>query len=141
MAYEATYVSEHHLVLIRVWGTVSLEENREIGQCMGALLDEADAKTDVLFDLRQLERYPTSIGELRQMSAVVRSPKLGWVVLLTDNILLKFVATILVQVQTGSKRFCVQDTLASALHFLESTQPASPVRKTWLADLGTRLSV
>jgi hypothetical protein len=139
MAFEETYFPEEHLILIRVWGTVSLEENREIGQRMSALLDEADAKTDVLFDLRRLERFPTAIGELRQISAVVRSPRLGWIVLLTDNILLKFVATILVQLQTRSKRFCVQDTLPNALHFLEGTQPDTPERKAWLSTLGRSL--
>jgi hypothetical protein len=141
MAYEARYYAEQHLILIRVWGTVSLEENRDIGLRMSALLDQADAKSDVLFDLRRLERFPTSLNQLRQVSAVIRSPKLGWIVLLTSNILLKFVATVLIQVQTQSVNLRVFETPDAAAPFLQRTQPDTAERKAWLADLGRRLNV
>ena len=140
MAYEASYVEEQHLILIRVWGTVSLDENREIGQRLNAMLDQAYAKSDVLFDLRRLERFPTSLSQLRQASAVVRSPKLGWIVLLTGNILLKFVATVLIQVQTQSVNLRVFETPDAAAPFLQRTQADTAERKAWLADLGKRLS-
>jgi hypothetical protein len=133
MAYEASYFAEQHLILIRVWGTVSLDENREIGQRLNAMLDQADAKADVLFDLRRLERFPTSLNQLRQASAVVRSPRLGWIILLTSNILLKFVATVLIQVQTQSVNLRVFETPDAATPFLQRTHPIPPSAKHgWL---------
>lgn len=136
MAFHFEYFPDYSLILIRVEGDVSIEENREIGLQIVATLEQVATSADILFDLRAIGRFPTSLGELRRTSAIVRSPKLGWMVLLTgDKPLLKLVATALIQLQTRSVRMRVFDRLENAIHFLKELQPTARSRANWLDDL------
>ena len=136
MAFEIQYFPEQRLFLICVSGVVSLKENLEIGLQLQAALEQAETRVDILFDLRALERFPTSLSQLRTSSAVIRSPKLGWVLLLTGNRpLLKLVATALIQLQTRTGRIRVFDTLESTFNFLQETPPISRERSSWLSEL------
>lgn len=136
MAFEFQYFPEQEFILITVNGDVSLDENREIGLQIAATLEKAEMNADVLFDLRGMGRFPTSISQLRQTSAVITSPKMGWFVLLTgDRPLLKFVATVLIQLQASTARMRVFDTLEGAINFLKDTQPAARQRANWFDDL------
>lgn len=138
MPYTLQYFPEQRLILIRVTGAVSLAENREIGLRISDTLEavEPGVTSDLFFDLRTIGRFPTSISELRKTSAIIRSAKLGWIILLTgNNPLLKFVATVLIQLQTSSARMRVFDTLGDATNFLQATQPTSRDRIDWLDAL------
>lgn len=136
MAFEFQCFPEQGLILVRINGDVTLEENHAIGLQIVAALDNLDTSADVLFDLRAMGRFPTSISQLRQNSAVITSPKIGWFVLLTgDRPILKFVATVLIQLQTRAARMRVFDTLEKAVQFLKDTQPSSRERSNWFDDL------
>jgi hypothetical protein len=136
MAFEFQHFAEHHLILISVSGVVSLQENLEIGLQLQAALEQVETTVDILFDLRSLERFPTSISQLRASSAFIRSAKLGWVLLLTGNKpLLKLVATALIQLQTRTGRIRVFDMSNSLFNFLQETPPFSKDRLVWLSEL------
>jgi hypothetical protein len=136
MAFRFDYFPDCALILIRVQGDVSIEENREIGLQIVATLEQVETSADILFDLREIGRFPTSLGELRKTSAIIRSPRLGWMVLLTgDRPILRFIATALIQLQTRSARMRVFDTLESAIRFLKALQPSDRVRANGLDDL------
>ena len=136
MPFEFRNFPEQRLMLICVSGVVSLEENLEIGLQLQAALEQVETTVDILFDLRTLERFPTSLSQLRTSSAVIRSRKLGWIILLTgDKPLLKLVATALIQLQTRTGRIRVFDTLESTFNFLQETPPISRERSFWLSEL------
>jgi hypothetical protein len=141
MAFDFQHFSEHHFIVIRVSGSVSLEENYAIGLQLQAILEHVEASVDVLFDLRTLEQFPTSIRQLRSSSALIHNPKLGWIILLTGNKpLLKLVATALIQLQTRTGRIRVFDTLENTFDFLQETPPISRERRFWLTELSKTLA-
>ncbi len=136
MAFEIRYFSEQMLIFFRVNGDVSLEEYREISPRYGMVLKQVETYTDVLVDLRAIHRFPTSISQLRKLSMDLGSPKVGWVILVTgDKPMLKFVATVLLQIQTRNGRMRVFDTLEDAIRFLKDMQPNARVRANLLDDL------
>ncbi len=136
MAFEIQYFPEQMLIFMRVHGDVSLEEYARISPDYWTVLERAETLTDVLVDLRSMRRFPTSIKQLRQASSDVSSPKVGWVILITgDKPILKFIATIMLQVQTRNGRMRVFDTLEGAIRFLKDMQPNARVRANLLDDL------
>lgn len=136
MAFEIQYFPEQRLILIRVGGDVSLEEYRDISPRYWTVLQQVDTGVDVLVDLRSMGRFPTSISELRQASINLGSRKVDWVILITgDRPLLKFVATILLQLQTRNGRMRVFDALEGAIRFLKDIHPNARVRANLLDDL------
>lgn len=142
MAFEFDFRSEQQLILIRVHGSVSLSENVEIGNRIRTTLEYSDACTDVFFDLREIGRFPLSLSQLRQSSAIIRTPKLGWFILLMENNpVLRFVATVLLRAQTTTEHIRVFNSLEDALTFLHGTQENTQARRDWIGALRDRLDI
>lgn len=124
MTYKLQYFPEQAFILIRVDGDVTLEAYREIIPDFLAMLARVDTSADILFDVRAIGHFPTSISELRKTSAAVVNPKIGWIVLLTgDKPVLKFVAIVLTQLLHSTARMRVFDSLESAITFLKDVRP------------------
>lgn len=135
MAFEVEYYPEQALIFMVVAGDISLEEYARISPSYWAVLESVQGNVDVLVDLRAMRHFPTSISQLRKLSIDVGSPKVGWIILITgDRPMLKFVATILTQVQTRRSRMRVFDSLENAVHFLKDIQPNAVERGNLLDD-------
>ncbi len=142
MAFDYLPHPEHQLLLIRVYGSVSLAENLEIGKRLQATLEQSETCMDVFFDLRSIGRFPLSINQLRQSSAMIKTPKLDHIILLMENnAVLSFVATMLLRLQTTTDRIRTFNSLEDALTFLHSIQDNSPARQQWISDLRSELDL
>lgn len=142
MAFKFIPCPEQHLILIRVHGTVTLSENVEIGNRIRTTLEHSGNCTDVFFDLREIGRFPLSLSQLRESSAIIRTPKLGWFILLMENNpVLRFVATVLLRAQTTTEHIRVFHSLEDALTFLHSTQENTQARRDWIGELRDTLDI
>lgn len=142
MAFEYNTYPERQFVLVCVSGNVTLEENIEIGHRILNTLEQSEECTDVFFDLREIGRFPLSLKQLRQSSAIIRTPKLGWFILLMDNNpVLRFVATVLLRAQTTTEHIRVFNSLEDALTFMHGTQENTQARRDWIGELRDTLDI
>jgi hypothetical protein len=126
MPVELQYLPDYQLVFERFSGVVTFEEIRDINQQFLDLVEQLDKKVTTLVDLQQVEKYPTSINQLRDVLRVSRNPHIGWVVIVTSNSpLLKLGASVLTQVSVRGVRFRLFEDSLEALRFIESLQAPS----------------
>ena len=136
MSVELEYFPQHDLLLIRVNGDITIEEYARLGPQTIAILRQATATTNVMIDLRALRHFPTSLKELRKYAVIAHDPTLGWIVVLTgERQTLKFIVTVLLQLQVRGAKMRVFDTLEETINFFKGLQPNAREYLNWLDDL------
>lgn len=83
-----------------------------------------DAPIHIIVDMRFLLRYPTNISDLIRATPIFRSPALGWVVLVSNDWLIRFLSSTVVQLSKA--HFRAFANVQSALDFLHQTDPSIP---------------
>ena len=89
------------------------------------LLQSTDSKTiHAIVDARDTQFYTTNIQRIFAVTSVFKEEKLGWVIALTDDKLLRIVGSTVVQLHGGKIKFC--DTEHEAYRFLQQVDPTLP---------------
>lgn len=119
MPYQIAWHLEKRILMVKMFGLLTDEESSEIGTINSQHLAEGIAPVHIIVDTTELEKFPTNLRQNSQFMAYLRTPSLGWVIVigLTHNVLAKFAVSVISQVIKF--RLSQRDSMSDALTFLE----------------------
>ena len=105
--------------MVKLFGLLTDEESSEVGTINSQHLAEGIAPIHIIVDTTELEKFPTNLRQNSQFMAYLRTPSLGWVIVigLTHNVLAKFAVSVISQVIKF--RLSQRESMSDALSFLE----------------------
>jgi hypothetical protein len=119
MPYNISWYIPDRVIHEEFYGTVNLEEVEQIQHIFAAYLDLGKAPVHVLVDMTRLEEYPKSVSQLKSAMVMMNNQNLGWVVIINQNPVLKFLTSVMTQLTVSNVRFRLFDTLEDGLEFLK----------------------
>jgi len=119
MTYQISWHLEKRILMVKMFGILTDEESTEISAINSRHLQEGTAPVHIIVDTTGLEKFPTNLRQNSQFMAYLRSPSLGWVIVigLANNVLAKFAVSVISQVIHF--QLSQRDSIADALRFLE----------------------
>ncbi|MDX2161852.1 MAG: hypothetical protein SF162_11050 [bacterium] len=91
------WLKQDRVIYQRFVGRVTLEGMRQVQPLFAAMLDHGTAPVHAVIDLREVTDYPRNLRRLSEVMMMRNSPHLGFVLVMTSNVLLRFVTTVLTQ--------------------------------------------
>lgn len=124
-------------------GVVTLEEMTHAQQFNTSLLDATthELGVHIIFDTRATTKTPTNISEVRKLNqSLVSHPKLGWVIVLEGNTVLRFISSMMAQLShIHMKPVATWEDALVFLDYIDSTMsplPSEPPTGEPLARFG-----
>ncbi len=105
------------VVYIRWDATVTLDTIEQVSAAVRTLMDEATAPCHILNDARDVASYPVNVMEIRGVMTFIDHPKLEWLISITSNPVVTFLADIVPQMITKTRSKATMD-VDIALDFL-----------------------
>jgi len=120
MPYSIEWYVPKRLILEKAFGDVTMEEllrfNAEVTKLIA---DEGVTPVHVIADLSKVGRYPSSLRDILGTMRQNNPEKMGWMVVVTENPMMRFVASIIFQI--ARLRLRMFPTMQQALAFLAET--------------------
>src|SRR4051794_38985593 len=117
MPYRFEWYVEGRVILEEAYGDVTIDElirfNAEVTQL---IVEKGIAPVHVIVDLTKVEKYPPSLREVLGTMRQKHPEKVGWMLIVTENPVLRFVASMVFQIARLKLR--TFSTLAQAKVFL-----------------------
>ena len=123
MGYDVRWLLNEHIILTTLWGEISVDETEQaLNQATQYLNTTAYIAHD-LIDLRTLTKYPPLL-QMMHMRSFLNHPHLGWVVVVSNDKLMKFFVTAITGL--AHSRFNVCTTIEECLLALTSADLSLP---------------
>lgn len=121
-----TWIVEDRVLLAHYTGDVTLED---LIQVQTRIEDFLQAKTSpyathIIIDMQAVTDYPHNVQDLLKSITLFRSEGLGWNLLITNDTVLRFLGSALVQISQG--RFHHTTTITETLQFLHDADETLP---------------
>lgn len=133
MAYEMRWHTEGKILFQRLYDNVTLEDLDQLTEETNEWLLDIPGTVHVLVDMRDITHYPRSISQMRTVFNARSKQKLGWLVMVTNNKVVLFLAAALTQTFVAHMRYRAFSDLESASTFLlnkvQSEQPTLRIRE------------
>src|SRR5579871_3388456 len=117
MPYSIEWYVPNRLILEKAFGNLTIEEllrfNAEVTQIIA---DEGVTPVHIIADLSKVERYPSSLREIMNTMRQSNPEKIGWMVVVTENPILRFLASTVFQM--ARLRLRIFPTMTQATAFL-----------------------
>lgn len=131
MAIDVRWYVEGRVIQCTMWDVVTTKEmTTSVAQGI-AMIRESEASGagivhDIL-DMRGVTGYPTNLGEIINATPIFKEPNLGWVLLLSSDRLVNFLATVATGVARARLRvFHTPDEATAFLREIDLTLPPLP---------------
>jgi hypothetical protein len=117
MPYRIQWYIEGRVILEEAFGDVTIEELVRFNAEVTTLIAEKGiAPVHVIVDLSKVEKYPPSLREVLSTMRQKAPEKVGWMLIVTENPIMRFVASMVFQIARLKLR--TFSTLAQAKVFL-----------------------
>jgi hypothetical protein len=125
MAYELQWCVEGRVIQAIYSENVTVEDVQQANeQAVQMFQQSGQPPIHLMFDLRPASRVPVNLVKLRQASTIfTQDQMLGWLVAITNNPALTFVASVVPQIMTR-KQYHVVPSADAALNFLRKQDPS-----------------
>jgi hypothetical protein len=124
MSYKLQWVSENRLSYVHVWGDYNLQELKDSSEEVQAWVANGTPLVHHIADFRDMETYPTNLAQILKSVPFMQEPNLGWVIILSDNRMVKFLSSMATGVSKA--RFRTFSNLEDALVFLAERDSTLP---------------
>lgn len=120
MPYQIEWLLEKRVLHVKMFGILADEDSAQIGVINSRHLEEGNAPVHILVDITGLEKFPTNLRQNSQYMDYLKSPALGWVIVvgLSNNVLAKFAVSVISQVIHF--HLAQRDNMHDALSYLAS---------------------
>jgi hypothetical protein len=120
MSVTVNWLVEHHVILTQIYGSTTIEELHTGSNRAIELIRSADSSPIIhdIIDMREVTTYPTKLSELVKVTDIFKEPRLGWVIGISNNKLVIFLASIVVGVKKARLRLF--EDPQEAIRFLET---------------------
>ena len=124
MPYQIEWLLEKRVLHVKLFGILADEDSAQIGVINSRHLQEGTAPVHILVDITGLDKFPISLRQNSQYMDYLKSPALGWVIVvgLSNNMLAKFAVSVISQVIKF--HLAQRDSLPDALAYLASHDPS-----------------
>ncbi len=117
MPYSLEWYVPKRLILEKAFGDLTVEELvRFNAEVTTMITNEGTAPVHVIADLTKVERYPSSLRDILNTMRQNNPEKVGWMVVVTENPIMRFVASMIFQM--ARLRLRIFPTMAQAVAFL-----------------------
>lgn len=117
MPIDIMRIASDKIILVCVYGSITLPDVDQASQQIQAFLDEAHETTHLLAQVENLTDFPSSVQEVASVLGERAHPHLGWIIACGLNSTLVFMLSILAQ-RTGTK-FRLFNQLEHGILFLK----------------------
>jgi hypothetical protein len=118
-----------------VFGAITLEEIYDLHQVTIETLTQVETPIDLLVDCRALKRFPMSLSRIKEVMVPIDNTNLRWTLFVSNgNPLLKFTASMVVQLFMKQSRLRIFTTLEEAFAFLEDME-STPYLRSLLLEI------
>ena len=126
MPYETTWLLQGRIIRTDFFGEMTEETVQEATCLLVELLDEGNGPlVHVITDTSRIGHFPIKVGLASRASAEgMHHPKLGWMVFITDNRMIKYLASVVTGI--AHVRFRAFGTLEEGLAFLNHVDSTLP---------------
>jgi len=99
MPYRIQWYVEHRVILEEAYGNVMIEELIQFNaEVTDLIVDQGIAPVHVIVDLTKVEKYPPSLREVLGTMRQKSPEKVGWMLIVTENPIMRFVASTVFQI-------------------------------------------
>ena len=126
MAIEIKWLLPGRIVYIANRGTITVDELQNESRQLIEFLDEGEGPlVHLLTDVTELGEFPISVGLLNRTSVEpLRHPRMGWLVVITNNRMLKYLGSMVTGLSSVRYRaFTSVDEGLAFLNEVDSTLP------------------
>lgn len=116
MPYTIEWLVEDRVLGVSIAGDITLAELQEVSPAIVRHCDNGIAPVHTLIDLRHLGAYPRNLTELAGAFKTPPSANLNWIVLITNNQMIRFFTSVVVQL--SGKHVTAFTDYPAALKFL-----------------------
>lgn len=106
------------------WGLVTFDDFVGGAEAMQSLLSQGTTPIHLIADMRHVQAFPTNVIEIIRASELFKSPDWGWVIVVSNDQTVRFLATAATQV--WGARYQGFTTINTALNFLQRMDPTLP---------------
>jgi hypothetical protein len=118
---------KNHIIHTQLFGTVTANELIEAANLSVAMVQAGSPLVHSLIDMRAMTSFPTKLTEMAQLIPVLRAGSSGWLLIVADHPVARFLASTLSQI--AGLRIRLFDDPVEALDFIvevDSTIPPLP---------------
>ena len=126
MPYQTVWYVEKRIILTSYTGIINVEDIRGQIDETHALIEQGTPLIHSIIDLSQIEKWPplNVVNEFRAMNIESVRERIGWSVIVANNVLLKFGSALFAPIFNLRQR--IFSTLDEALIFLQENDPTLP---------------
>lgn len=124
MGYSVTWYVPQRVYIVHIYGDIGLEEYQAGIDTSTEFVRAGVRPVHAIIDARQITKFPVQMKAVVQSSGVFREPNLGWVLVLTDNLVVKFLTSVISQL--SETRYKIFSHPEEALTFLYSRDVTLP---------------
>jgi hypothetical protein len=115
---------EKHIIDTRLTGIVTTEELLQAATRTVALVKEGAPLVHDLIDMRAMTNFPTRLNELAQLTPLLKEGRSGWLLIVTEQPMARFIASTLSQVAMLRLRlFATPEDALAFIYDMDTTLP------------------
>ena len=122
MPYKSFWMPEHAMILSDVRGTFTLSQLKNMMEENITYMKQTDHFVHIIIDARGLQKIQFKIHEFSDMGLPSILSNTGWNIILSDNPMVVFTASIIVQL-LKNVRFRNLTTIETTVEFMASIEP------------------
>jgi hypothetical protein len=132
MPFEIGWCVENRVIYERVSGDVDFEATASAANHVSTLLNAGIAPVHLVIEMSELKSFPTNVSKIHTVTQFMRSPALGWVVVIGSSSLATFFINVIRQII----KFPVvhQPSLDQGLAFLREQDASLPGAEVKIAS-------
>jgi len=121
MGYYVDWFVSQRCVRVYSYGLVTIEDITAGAEVVKSYLKQANSPVHLIADMRHMQAFPTNLIEIVRATDVFKSPKWGWLVVISNDQTVRFLAT--AATQMWGARYQGLTNINAALVFLQSVDP------------------
>src|SRR5262249_22059413 len=121
MPYENGWYFDDRVAFQRIYGNVTIEDLQQNLQSTLLLIDAGTPPVHVISDLREIAKFPMDVNKLKDIFQLPQRPNMGWTLIITNNALLRFFTSIVVQI--AHTNYKIVTSYEEALDLLRRVDP------------------
>lgn len=124
MGAKVSWYIEDRIILNYYWGEITNEELENSSKQSTEWIRSASDQVHSIVHTLDVTGYPVNLAQGLKLAAVVRNSNLGWMIMLSDDRMARFMASAVSQITRF--RFRAVATEQEALEFLMDVDPSLP---------------
>ncbi|RMF79280.1 MAG: hypothetical protein D6737_11930 [Chloroflexi bacterium] len=117
MGYQVSWLEEQRVINVYTFGDLTFDDIRASSRITVEWIRSGVAPVHTIVDAREATQFPNRVNEFRQALVHPRSSKVGWIIVVTDDPIMKLFTSLIAKVFHYKLR--IAKTHDEAIQFLQ----------------------